>query len=84
MPKTIDPMEEKVPVRLFRDGDRYSDDVFVQVNGERVQIKRGETVYVKRKFAEVLEQSAAQDAATASMIDSASAGFRSAAAREGV
>ena len=27
-------MEEKVPVRLFKDNDRYKDDVFVAVNGE--------------------------------------------------
>lgn len=55
--KTIDPMEEKVPVRLFKDNGKYKDDVFVAVNGERVQIKRGETVMIKRKFAEVLENS---------------------------
>lgn len=61
--------EELVPVRLFKDNDKYKDDVFVAVNGERVQIKRGETVMVKRKFADVLEQSMKQDTATANLIE---------------
>lgn len=84
MPKAIDPMEEKVPVRLFRDGGRYKDDVFVAVNGERIQIKRGETVYIKRKFAEVLEQSLEQDAKTAAMIERSSADYRDEARAHGV
>ena len=28
--------EELVPIRLFKDNERYKDDVFVAVNGERV------------------------------------------------
>lgn len=67
--------DELVPVRLFKDNDKYKDDVFVAVNGERVQIRRGETVYIKRKFAEVLEQSMKQDTATANMIERKSAEY---------
>ncbi len=67
--------EELVAVRLFKDNDRYKDDVFVAVNGERVQIKRGETVMVKRKFAAVLEQSMAQDTATANLIEEESSRY---------
>ncbi|MBD5161429.1 MAG: hypothetical protein HDT14_05330 [Oscillibacter sp.] len=58
-----------VSIRLFKDNDKYKDDVFVAVNGERVQIKRGETVMIKRKFADVLEQSMKQDMATAGLIE---------------
>lgn len=54
---------ERVPIRLFRDGKEYKDDVFVSVNGENCVIKRGEEVMVKRKFAKVLEQSMKQQAA---------------------
>lgn len=61
--------EELVPVRLFRDSGNYQDDVFVQVNGENCLIKRGETVYIKRKFAEVLANSDSQDAAAADLMD---------------
>ena len=53
--------EEYVEVRLFKDGGRYSRDVFVAVNGEGCLIKRGEPVRIKRKFARVLEQSDLQD-----------------------
>lgn len=68
--KVTNPGDELVPVYLFRDGGRYKDDVFVAVNGERVQIKRGERVEVKKKFADVLQQSMEQDNKTASLIDS--------------
>ncbi len=59
--------EEPVEVRLFKDGSKYKDDVFVAVNGEGCLIKRGETVRVKRKFADVLEAGMTQDERTAEM-----------------
>lgn len=61
--------EELVPIRLFKDNDKYKDDVFVAVNGRSFQIKRGETVQVPAYVAEVLEQSMAQDNATANLIE---------------
>lgn len=79
-----DPGEELVSVRLFRDNDKYKDDVFVAVNGERVQIKRGETVQIKKKFADVLEQSMRQDVATASMIERESTEYEAKAATLGL
>lgn len=62
-------LNEKVPFRLFKDGDKYKDDVLACINGERLLIKRGVDVTIPRKFAILLEQSAAQDAATAAMIE---------------
>ena len=67
--------EELVPIRLFKDNERYKDDVFVAVNGERVQIRRGETVRIKRKFAQVLEQSMRQDTATARLMEQKAAEY---------
>ena len=61
--KKTNPGEELVTVRLHKDSDRYKSDVFVAVNGERVQIKRGMDVKVKRKFARVLEHAQKQDMA---------------------
>lgn len=55
-----DPGEELVEIELFEDGDKYKGDVFVCVNGEHVQIKRGEKVTVKKKFAEAIENAEAQ------------------------
>ncbi|MCQ2439771.1 MAG: hypothetical protein MJ074_08420 [Oscillospiraceae bacterium] len=54
-------LEEYVEVQLFKDGKDYKDDVFVAVNGENCQIKRGVPVKIKRKFALVLEASQRQD-----------------------
>ena len=64
-----------VPIRLFKDYDKYKDDVFVAVNGRSFQIKRGETVQVPAYVAEVLEQSMAQDNATANLIERESSAY---------
>lgn len=60
---------ELVPVRLFKDNNKYKDDVFVSVNGENCVIKRGVNVMVKRKFAAVLELSDLQDTETSELIE---------------
>ena len=80
----VKPGEELVPIRLFKDNEKYKDDVFVAVNGERVQIKRGETVMVKKKFADVLEQSMQQDMATASLIEQESSKYDAEAKARGL
>lgn len=61
---STDPGEELVTVQLFKDNDRYRDDLFVAVNGERILIQRGVPVPIKRKFAEVIEHSQRQDQQT--------------------
>lgn len=66
-----DYLNELVEVRLFKDNNKYKDDVFVSVNGENCVIKRGERVKIKRKFALVLEQSDMQDYATSKLIEKA-------------
>ena len=65
-------LNEYVDIKLFRDSDRYTDDVFVAVNGENCVIKRGEWVKVKREFALVLEQSESQDLKAAQLMNSSS------------
>lgn len=67
-------LDEYVEIELFRDGDRYKDDVFVAVGGENCLIKRGEPVRVKRKIALALEQSRRQDVAAAALIAAESNG----------
>ena len=64
-------MEEYVEVKLFKDNGKYKDDVFVSVNGENCVIKRGERVKIKRKFAEVLDNSEHQDYETSKLIEAA-------------
>ena len=58
------PEVKKVPVMLFKDNDRYVDDVFVSVNGEAFQIQRGELVYVPDYVKEVLDRSYEHDMET--------------------
>ena len=71
-------LNEYVAVKLFRDNDRYKDDVYVAVNGHNCVIRRGEWVRVKRKFALVLDQSEIQDMQTAERLEAEQNRFRAA------
>lgn len=66
---------ELVEVKLFKDNNKYKDDVYVAVNGENCAIKRGERVMVKRKFADVLDKSDMQDYETSLLIEKKSSEF---------
>ena len=61
-------MNEEVEVKLCKDNDRYRDPVFVGCNGETVAIERGVRVKLRRKFAEILDNSDKQDYETGLMI----------------
>lgn len=73
-------MEELVEVKLFKDTGKYKDDVYVGCNGENVLIRRGERVKIKRKFAEVLDNSDRQDLETAELINGEKAKYDKAVA----
>ncbi len=64
-----DYLNEYVSIKLFRDNDKYKDDVYVAVNGKNCVIKRGEWVKVRRKFALVIDQSEIQDLKTAEFLE---------------
>ncbi len=64
-----DYLNEYISVKLFRDNDRYKDDVYVAVNGQNCIIKRGEWVRIKRKFALVLDASEIQDVKTGEFME---------------
>ncbi len=66
---TAEWLNEKVTIRLFKDNQKYKDDVFVAVNGKGWQIQRGVDVQVPRYVAQVLKQSEEQDAKTARLIE---------------
>ena len=53
--------DELVEVRLFKDNDKYRDDVFVAVNGVGMIVPRGKDVKIPRKYAIALKNSEAQD-----------------------
>lgn len=55
-----DYLEELVEIMLFKDSDKYSDDLIVTHNGKNYQIKRGVKVMVPRKVQLVIEDSMKQ------------------------
>ena len=72
---TSDWLNEEVPCRLFKDSDRYKDDVTVGINGKLVKVHRGEIVKIKRKYLMLIEDSKRQDEKTAAMMDRESRRF---------
>ena len=64
-----------VEIELFRDNRDYKDNVFVAVNGESCVIARGKKVKIKKKFADVIENSMRQDIKTARLMDNKSDEF---------
>lgn len=55
--------DDYIEVRLFKDGDRYRDDVLVGINGYMCRIKRGVPVKIKRRFAELISHAEESTAA---------------------
>lgn len=61
----VDPeLEKNVRIKLFYDGDRYKDPVFVGINGKNFLVQRNKWVEVPRYVANVIAQSEDQDART--------------------
>ena len=60
--------EELVEIKLFKDNNKYREPVFVSCNGETIAIERGVRVQIKRKFADILDNSEHQDYETAKLI----------------
>ena len=71
-------LNEYVEIKLFKDNDKYKDDVYVAINGKNCVVRRGEWTRIRRKFAMLLDQSEIQDLRTAQMIEGESEKFRKA------
>lgn len=65
-----------VRIRLFKDGERYKDDLPVILNGKCWMVKRGVAVEVPEAVAEIIEQQMEQDTNTAEMISRLSNDFK--------
>lgn len=68
--------DDLVEVELFYDGEKYKDPVPVIVNGVKIMVPRGKPVRIKRKYAEVLEHSMAQDKKAGMMMDRMAGEFK--------
>ena len=62
-------LEEYIAIKLFKDNDRYKDDVYVAINGKNCLIRRGVWTRIRRKFALLLDQSEIQDLRTSELMD---------------
>ena len=61
--------DDMVEIEIFKDADRYKDDVVVSLNGKLYVIKRGVPVKVPRAVKEILDHSREQDQQTALMTE---------------
>jgi hypothetical protein len=68
-------LNEYVEIRLFRDNEKYKDDVYVAINGKNCIIRRGVWTRIRRKFALLLDQSEIQDLRTAELMERESGRF---------
>ena len=66
-----------VPITLFKDNDRYKDDVKVGLNGKLYVIERGKTVMIPKPVREILDHQAEQDRRTANMISQMESDYKS-------
>lgn len=65
--------KDTVVIRLFKDSHRYSEPVFVGVNGETYLVQRGVPVEVPKAVAEVLQHSEEMENAAMEKITAAEA-----------
>ena len=69
MKKPRSQWESTVKIKLFKDNDRYKDDLFVGLNGRRYNIKRGVEVELPKCVAEIIRLSEKQQRKTEALID---------------
>lgn len=64
-------LNQYVTVELFKDNNKYKDDVYVSIGDENCLIQRGKPVQIKRKFALALDLSRLQQKAASQMQEDA-------------
>ena len=77
-------LNEYVEIKLFKDNERYKDDVYVAINGKNCVVRRGEWTRIRRKFAMLLDQSEIQDLRTAELMAGESERFLNASRARGM
>ena len=82
--KQEDWLNEYVEIRLFKDNEKYKDDVYVAINGKNCVIRRGIWTRIRRKFALLLDQSEIQDLRTAELMEQEASRFASESRRHSV
>ena len=67
-----DYLNEEVEMMLHKDDGRYKDDIVVILNGTAIKVPRGKKIKIKRKYANIIEQSISQRAINEEKIDTLS------------
>lgn len=67
-PDNASKWNKRVSIKLFYDGEKYKDDVFVGWNGKRYRIKRGVEVNVPLGVFRIIQRSEEMDRQTAARI----------------
>lgn len=73
--EAAEPKEEMVKIKLFKDKEKYRDDLTVILNGKAYRIKRGIPVEVPKGVAEIIENSMTQDDKAAQLIEQLEADY---------
>lgn len=68
--------DQKVRIRLFKDNERYKDDVTVVVNGKVWRIQRGKEVEIPMFVWKVIQKGMEQDFNTATLIQQEEESFK--------
>ncbi len=76
-------LNQYVEIRLFKDNEKYKDDVYVAINGKNCLIRRGVWTRIRRKFALLLDQSEIQDMRTAELMEREAGRFADESRRHG-
>lgn len=77
-------LEDEVEITLFKDADKYKDDLFVGLNGHGILIKRGVPVTIKRKYYLVIKQSEQMEAVVSDLLDKAVRDYEAESKKYGV
>ena len=77
-------LNEYVEIRLFKDNEKYKEDVYVAINGKNCIIRRGVWTRIRRKFALLLDQSEIQDLRTAELMEKEATRFANETRRHSV
>ena len=77
-------LNEYVEIKLFKDNDKYKDDVYVAINGQNCVIRRGVWTRIRRKFALLLDQSEIQDLRTAELMSGEAQRFAEQSKQRGI
>ena len=82
--KQEDWLNEYVEIKLFKDNEKYKEDVYVAINGKNCIIRRGVWTRIRRKFALLLDQSEIQDLRTAELMEKEATRFANESRRHSV